>query len=81
MLVLLFLSWTFIAPIISYHNTGARIRDAQRSAGITPTCSPTLAWLLWFAFGLHTLYMQSELNKVVDRYAGAPTGTTVPLYV
>lgn len=81
MLVLLFLSWTFIAPIISYHNAGARIRDAQRSAGLVPTCSPTLSWLLWFAFGLNSLYLQAELNKVVDRYAGAPVGTTVPLYV
>jgi hypothetical protein len=27
------------------------------------------------------LGLQSELNKVVDRYAGAPTGTTVPLFV
>jgi hypothetical protein len=81
MLVLLFLSWTFIAPIISYHNAGARIRDAQRSAGLATTCSPTLSWLLWFVFGLHTLYMQSELNKVVDRYAGAPAGTSVPLFV
>jgi uncharacterized protein DUF4234 len=81
MLVLLFLSWTFIAPIVSYHNAGARIRDAQRSAGLAPSCSPTLAWVMWFAFGLNSLYMQVELNKVVDRYAGAPTGTPVSLYV
>lgn len=81
MLVLLFLSWTLIAPIISYHNTGARVRDAQRSAGLVPTCSPALSWLLWFVFGLNSLYLQVQLNKVVDRYAGAPTGTTIPLYV
>lgn len=81
MLVLFFLSWTVIAPIVSYHNAGARIRNAQRSAGLASTCSPTLSWLLWFAFGLNSLYMQSELNKVVDRYSGAPAGTTVPLYV
>jgi hypothetical protein len=81
MLVLLFLSWTVIAPIISYHNAGARVRDAQRCAGLAPTCSPALSWLLWFAFGLNSLYLQSELNKVVDRYAGAPAGTSVPLFV
>jgi hypothetical protein len=81
MLVLLFLSWTFIAPIVSYHNAGARIRNAQRSAGLTPTCSPALSWLLWFALGLNSLYMQIELNKIVDRYAGAPAGTPVALYV
>jgi hypothetical protein len=81
MLVLLFLSWTFIAPIVSYHNTGGRIRNAQRAAGLAATCSPTLAWLLWFVFGLNSLYLQVELNKIVDRYAGAPVGTTVPLFV
>lgn len=81
MLVLLFLSWTIIAPIVSYHNAGTRIRNAQRSAGLAPSCSPTLAWLLLFAFGLNSLYLQAELNKIVDRYAGAPTGTAVPLYV
>ena len=81
MLVLLFLSWTFIAPIVSYHNAGARVRNAQRTAGLSPTCSPALSWLLWFAFGLNALYLQLELNKVVDRYAGVPTGTTVPLFV
>jgi hypothetical protein len=81
MLVLLFLSWTIIAPLVSYHNAGARVRDAQRSGGLAATCSPTLAWLLAFAFGLNVLYLQLELNKVVDRYPGAPTGTRVPLYV
>jgi hypothetical protein len=81
MLVLLFLTWTVIAPIVSYHNAGARIRNAQRSAGLAPSCSPALCWILWFVFGLNSLYMQSQLNKIVDRYAGAPTGTRVPLYV
>lgn len=81
MLVLLLLSWTVIAPAISFHNAGARVRDAQRSAGLQPTCSPTLAWVLWFAFGVNSLYLQVELNKIVDRYAGAPAGSQVPLYV
>jgi hypothetical protein len=80
-LVLIFLSWTIIAPIISYHNTGAQIREAQKAAGLQPTCSPTLSWLLVIVFGLNTLYMQVELNKVVDRYAGAQTGSQVPLFV
>jgi hypothetical protein len=81
MLVLLLLGWTVIAPIISYHNAGKRIQDTQRAAGLAPSCSPALCWLLWFVFGLNTLYMQVELNKVVDQYANAPEGTRVPLYV
>ena len=81
MLVLLFLSWTVIAPIVSFHNAGVRVRNSQKSAGLLPTCSPTLSWLLFIVFGLNTLYLQVEMNKVVDRYAGAPTGSQVPLYV
>jgi len=81
MLILLFLSWTLIAPLISYHNAGVRIRNAQRSAGLAASCSPAFCWLLAFVFGLNSLYMQAELNKVVARYGDVPTGTTVPLYV
>jgi hypothetical protein len=81
MLVLIFLGWTVIAPIISYHNAGKRIRTTQTSAGLVASCSPALCWLLWFVFGLNTLYMQAQLNKVVDQYPGATPGTQVPLYV
>ncbi|MDI9914856.1 DUF4234 domain-containing protein [Rhodococcus sp. IEGM 1379] len=81
MLVLLLLSWTVIGPLISFHNAGARVRDAQIAAGLPPTCSPTLSWILVFAFGLNTLYLQIELNKIVDRYPGALPETPVPLYV
>ncbi|MCJ0904943.1 hypothetical protein [Rhodococcus sp. ARC_M6] len=42
------------------------------------TCSPTLSWIPTFAFGLNTLYLQIELNKVVDRYPGALPETPVP---
>ena len=80
-LVLIFLGWTIIGPLISFHNTGGRVREAQRAAGLEPTCSPTLSWLLAFVFGLNFLYLQIELNKVVDRYPGAERGTTVPLFV
>src|SRR6185437_15204630 len=41
-LVLIFLGWTIIAPFISYYNTGNRVRQAQRAAGLVPTCSPLL---------------------------------------
>jgi len=79
-LVLLFLGWTVIAPLISYHNAGARVREAQRAAGLDPSCSPAASWLLAFVFGLNVLYLQVELNKVVDRYPEVPTGQEVPLY-
>jgi Domain of unknown function (DUF4234) len=81
MLVLLFLGWTIIAPLISFHNAGARVRATQKAAGLEPTCSPALSWLLAFAFGANTLYLQFELNKVVDSYQGVPEGSQVALYV
>ncbi|HEX4254338.1 MAG TPA: hypothetical protein VH089_04570, partial [Streptosporangiaceae bacterium] len=40
LLVMIFLSWTIIAPLVSFYNTGKRIADTQRSAGLQPTCSP-----------------------------------------
>jgi hypothetical protein len=80
MLVLLFLSWTLIAPLISYYNCGKRIADTQRSAGLQPTCSPVIGLLLMlFVFGTGTVYYQYELNRVVDVYQAEP-GSQVPLY-
>jgi hypothetical protein len=82
-LVLLLLSWTVIAPLISYYRTGNRIAESQRAAGLPVSCVPVLGMLLLLVFGLGTLYFQIELNKVVDRYGGkaTPPGTTVPLYL
>jgi hypothetical protein len=79
LLVLVFLGWTVIAPAVSYHNTGMRVRNAQASAGLPQTCSPAASWLLMFVFGLNALYLQTELNKVVGHYPGTPPGTPVPL--
>jgi hypothetical protein len=79
MLVILLLGWTVVAPLISFYNTGKRIANAQRAAGMEATCSAGLGLLLCFVFGLQVLYYQTELNKVVDRYQ-APGGTQVPLF-
>jgi hypothetical protein len=82
MLVLLLLSWTIIAPLISYYNAGNRIRNAQRAAGLAASCSGGIGLLLMFVFGLGILYYPSELNKVSGSYGeGTAPGTTVPLYV
>ena len=79
MLVLLFLSWTLIAPLVSFHNTGKAIADAQRAAGLPVTCSPAASTWLAFVFGLNVWYMQRELNRVVEAHPGATPGTQVPL--
>ena len=78
LLVLLFLGWTVVAPLVSFYNTGQRIADSQRSAGLPVTCSPVVGLLLCFVFGLQTLYYQIELNRVVDAYR-APEGTRIVL--
>lgn len=81
MLVLLLLSWTLIAPLVSYYNTGNRIRNVQRAAGLTASCSGGVGTLLMLVFGLGMFYYQSELNKVSHSYGEVtPPGTTVPLY-
>jgi uncharacterized protein DUF4234 len=81
MLALLFLSWTLVAPMISYFRTGKRIAEGQRAAGLPVTCSAGIGLLLMFVFGLGTLYYQLELNKVVNSYGDAPVGTPISLYV
>jgi len=78
-LVLIFLGWTVVAPLVSYYRTGNRIRNAQRAAGLAPTAEPLLGMILMLILGLGALYYQAELNKVVAVYGDAAPGTTVPL--
>lgn len=61
-----------IPPFVSVWNTGARIRDTQRTAGLEPTCSPLAGLLLTFVLGLHVFYYQHELNKITDLAPVAP---------
>lgn len=71
------LGWPVGVPqFIALHRMGRRIEDAQRAAGIPQTCDPATGVLMWICFGVGVLYLQGELNKVVDRY-GAPAGTEV----
>ncbi|MCU1645053.1 MAG: hypothetical protein JWN03_5328 [Nocardia sp.] len=68
LLVMIFLSWTGIAAIISFWRTGTRIKESQQAAGLEGTCNPILGFLLNFVFGLGILYYQLELNKIADRF-------------
>ncbi|MFE7119450.1 DUF4234 domain-containing protein [Streptomyces sp. NPDC057654] len=71
--------FVIIPPFVSVFNTGRRIADAQRAAGLQPTCSAGIGLLLMFVIGLYPLYYQIELNKIVDHYNQAAPGTQVPL--
>lgn len=80
------LAWIFgiftlmIWPLVSTYNTGQAIAASQRSAGLASTCSGGLGVLLVFVFGLHPLYYQAELNKIIAMN-DVPEGTEIPLYV
>jgi hypothetical protein len=67
-----------IWPLIMFVKLGGHIAQAQRAAGLQPTCSGGIGFLLGI-FGFGTLYYQINLNKVIDVYQGAPEGAQVPL--
>jgi hypothetical protein len=78
-LLTIMFGWIIIVPpFVSYFNTGNRIANAQRAAGLTPTASPWIGFILLFIFGLTPLYYQFELNKVVE-HLGVPEGAAVTL--
>ncbi|MEU1825411.1 DUF4234 domain-containing protein [Streptomyces abikoensis] len=81
LLTIMFGGILIVPPFVSIYNTGKRIADAQRAAGLQPSCSGGLGLLLIFLFGLWPLYYQGELNKIVDHYQGTAPGTQVPLAV
>ena len=62
-LLTIMFGWIIIVPpFVSYFNTGNRIANAQRAAGLTPTANPWIGFILLFIFGLTHLYYQFELN-------------------
>jgi Domain of unknown function (DUF4234) len=67
-----------IWPLINWVKLAGHIRNAQRVAGLEPSCSGGLGFLLGI-IGFGVLYYQVELNKVVKQYGDAPTGAPVPL--
>lgn len=79
-LVLIFLGWTIVAPLIIYSNMAGQIARAQRAAGIQVTCSQAAAVLLMFVFGAGVAYLQAEANKVTAQNPDAMPGEEVPLY-
>ncbi|HBF78773.1 MAG TPA: hypothetical protein DD420_02180 [Streptomyces sp.] len=79
MLVLIFVGWALITPLISFHTTGKAIANARRAAGLPVTCGPAVRARPFPVFGLNTWYTQHQLNLVVDAHAGAAPGTRVLL--
>ncbi|SNS79798.1 protein of unknown function [Actinomadura meyerae] len=67
-----------IWPLVVFVKLGGRIAQAQRAAGLQPSCSGGMGFLLGI-FGFGVLYYQIQLNKVVDRYGDTPAGQQVSL--
>lgn len=66
----LLLGWILIVPpFVSIYRTGGRVRRMQANAGIPDRCEPWIALILAFIFGLHSLYLQSQLNRIWDAYS------------
>ncbi|WP_234320366.1 DUF4234 domain-containing protein, partial [Streptomyces sp. SBT349] len=74
-------AYLLIPPFVSTYNTGKRIAQAQRSAGLPETCSAGLGSVLSILFGAYIVYYQSEINKVNQQYQSPMEGTQVPLVV
>ena len=69
-----------VPPFVAAWRLGTRVQQAQRAAGV-PESSPILAFILWmFVASTGVLYLQFEINKIWDRYAGAQEGQQVPLF-
>ncbi|TDD32047.1 DUF4234 domain-containing protein [Actinomadura sp. KC06] len=67
-----------IWPLVMWVKLAGRISQAQRAAGLQPTCSGGVGFLLGI-LGFGVLYYQLQLNKVVDRYGETPAGQQVSL--
>ncbi|WP_199827785.1 DUF4234 domain-containing protein [Streptomyces specialis] len=71
--------YLIVPPFVSVYNTATRIQTAQRAAGLPQSCSGGLGILLYILLGTHTIYYQSELNKINTHYQNPPEGTQLPL--
>ena len=64
-----------IAGLVSLVRTGGRIGQAQRSAGLTATCSGGIGFLLALLFSTHVVYYQRSLNQIWELHGNQPSGT------
>jgi len=72
-------AFLIIPPFVSIYNTCVRIGRMQERAGLDSRIEPVIGLLLIFVFGLDSLYMQSHLNRIWDRYLqGAPPASQLP---
>jgi len=79
-LLAVLLGWILIVPpFVSIYNTGKRIRRMEEAVQQPSRVEPVLGLALSFVYGLHSLYYQSHLNGIWDRYLIGATPAPQPL--
>jgi hypothetical protein len=74
-------SLLIVPPFIAIYRLGNRIARMEQAAGSPGRASGGIGVLLAFVFGLYSLYYQSHLNDLWDRYlwtGGAASPTPPP---
>jgi Domain of unknown function (DUF4234) len=70
-----------VPPFVAVYRLGKRIARMEEAAGIPSRASGGIGLLLAFVFSLYSLYYQSHLNGIWDRYrltGGAPPSAVPP---
>ena len=81
-LLAILIGWVLIVPpFVSVFNTGKRIAQMQRAAGMQASCNPWIGLLLVFLFGLQSMYYQHELNTIWAHYGDPAEGERIRLAV
>ena len=57
-----------VPPYIAIYRLGKRIARMEEAAGLPSRVEPVLGLILSFLYGAYTLYYQSHLNGLWDRY-------------
>lgn len=71
LMAITFGAFLVVPALVSFYNTGVRIRQAQQDAGLEPSTGAGLGVLLSFLLWFNLPYHQSGLNRVVDAHTGA----------
>jgi L-lactate permease len=78
-LLAILVGWVLIVPpFISVYRTAGRVRRMQQQAGLTNQITPWIALALLFVLNLDRLYIQSELNRLWERYSVPAAGYPLP---
>ncbi len=67
-----------VPPFVAIYRLGNRIARMEAASGSPSRASGGLGLLLAFVFGLHSLYYQSHLNDLWDRYIGVSNAPAPP---